>query len=114
MATGDEITDATTGLSWSRHASGPITYADATTACASWGGRLPTEAELVAFATTSLAAITSCTGVQLFQPWPTDGEPVWSTTPDPSNPNFHATVYNTGLTTSHPGTDGVPYICVKP
>jgi hypothetical protein len=113
QASGDQITDTSTGLSWSRFAHGPVTYGDATTACASAGARLPTEAELSTFAGTANGAIASCSA-DLFRPWPTDGEPMWTTTPDASNSNFHLTVYSTGLTTSHPMDDGVPYICVKP
>ena len=115
---GDEITDSTTGLSWSRTAGYSETYPDAMVACAQWGGRLPTEAELGAFANTSRAAVSTCGGVgvvvQALQPWPSDGEPQWTTTPDTTNPNFHETVYNDGTTTVHPEDDGVPYICVKP
>ena len=116
VAMGDEITDTTTGLSWSRTAQSSETYGDAMAACAKWGGRLPTEAELVAFANTSRAAVSTCGGVVvvLLQPWPSDGEPQWTTTPDTTNPNFHEAVYNDGTTTVHPENDGVPYICVKP
>jgi hypothetical protein len=114
QATGDQITDTTTHLSWSRLPQAPTTHADATTVCTKWGGRLPTETELVAFVGTASAAIVPCTG-PLSPPFPPDpGSPMWTTTMDSSNPNFFITVYYTGLTTSHPSDDGVWYICVKP
>jgi hypothetical protein len=113
QATGYQISDTSTGLTWSRFANPPATYGDATTSCASAGARLPTEAELSTFASTAYGAIALCPA-DLSLPWPSDGEPMWTTTPDVSNSNFHLTVYYTGLTTSHPMDDGVSYICVKP
>jgi hypothetical protein len=113
QASGYTITDTTTHLSWSRFAYPPATYTDATSTCTSWGGRLPSESELVAFASTAYGAIGVCTD-PLSLPWPASGDPMWTTTMDSSNSRFFITVYYTGLTTSHPETDGVGYICVKP
>jgi hypothetical protein len=114
QASGNQITDMTTNLVWSRYAHGPATLSDATATCAQSGARLPTESELLAFANTSRAALFTTCDEPIPQPWPTDGEPMWSTTPAPENPNFRFTVYYAGMTTEHPSTDGVPYICVSP
>jgi hypothetical protein len=113
QASGYQITDTTTNLTWSRYQHGPATYSDATATCAKSGARLPTESELVAFATTSYAGLFTCNG-SIPQPWPADGEPMWSTTSTPENPNFFFTVYYLGTTTAHPSSDGVAYICVSP
>ncbi|HTB72129.1 MAG TPA: hypothetical protein VK762_02740 [Polyangiaceae bacterium] len=112
-ATGDVIVDSTTNLTWSRTAQASATYTDAATACANAGARLPTQSELVAFAGTSRAAVSGCGGT-LLQPWPSDGEPMWTTTMDTTNPNFFEAVYHDGTLTVHPQTDGIPFICVKP
>jgi hypothetical protein len=112
QATGDTIVDTTTNLTWSRAAQAPTTYVDATTACTNLGARLPTQDELTAFAATANGAVAACHEVLV--PWPSDGEPMWTTTMDTANPNFFITVYRDGTTTSHPKTDGVPFICVKP
>jgi hypothetical protein len=113
QAIGYQITDTSTNLTWSRYAHGPATYSDAMATCGQSGARLPTESELLAFGTTSYTATFTCNGA-IPQPWPTDGEPMWTTTLDSSNPNFSITVYYAGMTTSHPHSDGVPYICVSP
>jgi hypothetical protein len=113
QATGDEIVDTTTNLTWSRTAQYPLTYADATTACANLSARLPTQSELTAFAATAYAAVVACNGAVPL-PWPADGEPMWTTTTDAANPNFFITVHLDGTTASHPKTDGVPFLCVKP
>jgi hypothetical protein len=113
QATGLQILDTTTNLTWTRFAYPPAIYTDATTKCAGMGARLPTQSELTAFASTAYSAIGVCSA-DLSLPWPASGDPMWTTTMDTANPNFFITVYYTGLTTSHPKTDGVGYICVKP
>jgi hypothetical protein len=113
QASGYQITDTTTNLTWSRYQQGQATYADATATCAKSGARLPTESELLAFANTSYSALFTC-DPNIPQPWPADGEPMWTTTSAPENPNFFFTVYNIGTTTEHPSADGVPFICVSP
>jgi hypothetical protein len=108
-ATGDQIVDSSTGLKWTRNLLSSQTFARATTACTTWGGRLPTEMELTSF----VQAIKPCETTITF-PIPDPGNAVWSSTQDPSNSTFYFCVFFDGTPPlSAPDTDGHYTLCVK-
>jgi hypothetical protein len=110
MASGDVILDTSTNLKWQRQISTAEVYASAVNDCMAWGGRVPTEAELTAVITPLRICVS--TGKLTFTQ-PPASEPVWSSTPDPSNSTFNYVVYFSGTPpTPAPQTDGHRTWCV--
>jgi hypothetical protein len=101
MASGDTVVDSSTGLTWKRSfASAPTDYATAVTDCTAWGGRLPTQAEVTAYA----AAQVPCDNqVQWAVPYPADCD--WTSTPY-SGGGAHYCIYHNGVTPPLAASDG--------
>jgi hypothetical protein len=110
MASGDVILDTSTGLKWARMITSPSTYATATSTCMAWGGRIPTEQELLNFR----GPVLMCVGQgKLTWDGPPPREEVWSSTPDPMNASFHMTVgFDSAPANSAPDTDVYWVRCV--
>jgi hypothetical protein len=91
MASGDTVVDSSTGLTWKRSfVSGETGYTTAVSQCTAWGGRLPTQTELTAYA----AAQVPCDNqVKWAGPFPTQCE--WSSTPY-SGGGAHYCIYHDG------------------
>jgi hypothetical protein len=111
MVSGDVTLDTSTGLQWARMIDCPVPYDTAVSTCTTWGGRLPTEAELQAIITPVLMCVVSG---MLTWAFPAQGQTMWTSTVDPMNSAFHYTLYfNSNSPVSAPDGDGHWVQCVK-
>jgi hypothetical protein len=101
-ATGDTVVDSSTGLTWKRsYPSNQTDYATAVSECTTWGGRLPTQAELTAY---NAAQYPCDNQVQWAAPYTTQCG--WSSTESSLGAGSHYCVYHDGQTPPGLASDG--------
>lgn len=109
VATGDTIGDAEGNLIWRRRILSPETIDQASASCSGWGGRLPTQAELLHFIDTAMPCAD-----QIAFPEPPEGQCVWTSTKDAQNSSLYECVFFDGtLPMSGPASDSHWVICTR-